>query len=113
MRDGNAAGNGVVDALFAPTAGDIVTLVDFRQQRRDVLGCMLQVAVERDHHAALRLIEAGRERGRLAEVAPQTNHFEAMIGLHQVGQQVEAAIRGGVVDEDNLVGLLQALQHRR
>ena len=35
------------------------------------------------------------------------------IGLHQVRQQLEAAVGRGVVDEQNFVGLAERLQHGR
>jgi hypothetical protein len=59
----------------------------------------------------LGFVETGGERRRLAEVAAQADHFEARIGLHKVREQREAAIRGSVVYENDLVRLGQGLQH--
>ena len=106
------AHDGVVDAVLAPAAGDVVALVDLFEQRGNVLGRVLQVAVHGDDDVALGFVEARRERGRLAEVAAQADHLEVAVGFHQVGQQFEAAVGGGVVDEEDLVGPLQLFQHR-
>ena len=74
---------------------------------------MLQIAVHGDDDVALGFVEAGRERGGLAEIAAQADHLQMAVGLHQVGQQLEAAVGGGVVHEENFVGPLQLFQHRR
>ena len=58
-------------------------------------------------------VKARRERGGLAEVAAQPDHLQVRVGLHQVGQQLEAAVGGGIVHEEDFVGPLQRLQHRR
>ena len=108
----NLAHDGVIHAMFAPAAGDVVALVDFFEQRGNVLGAVLQVAIHGDDDVALGFVEAGRERGGLAEVAAQADHLEVAVGLHQVGEEFEAAIVGGVVDEEDLVGPLQLFENR-
>ena len=113
MRDGNLAGDGVVHALFAPAARDIVSLFDLGKQRGNVLGGVLQVAVERNDDVALCFVEAGGKRGGLPEIAAQADHFQTAVGFHQIGQQIEAAIGGRVIHNDNFVRLLHGLQHRR
>ena len=74
---------------------------------------MLQVAVHGDLDIALGLMKARRKRRRLAEIAAQTDHLQVAIGLHQIGQQLEAAIRGCVIHEQNLVRPLQSLEDHR
>ena len=39
--------------------------------------------------------------------------FRAVVGFDQIGEQLEAAVGGGVVDEDNFVGTLHRFQARR
>src|ERR1035441_7704160 len=73
---------------------------------------MLQVAIHRDDDVALGFVEAGGEGGGLAEVAAQADHLEVAVGFHQVGQEFETAVVGGVVDEEDFVGALQLLQNR-
>ena len=65
---------------------------------------MLQIAVERDDDLALCFIEARCKRRRLAEITAQAEHFQMMISLNQVRQQIETPVSGGIVDEDDLVG---------
>ena len=101
----------IVDAVFAPAAGDIVTLVDFGQQRGNVFGSVLQVAVHGDHHVAFGFVEPRREGRGLPEVAAQPDDLQVPVGLHQVRQQLETPIGGGVIHEQNLVRPLQDLEH--
>ncbi len=51
----NLARDRVVDAVLAPAAGDIVAFFDLGKQRRDIVGIMLQVAIERHNDVALAL----------------------------------------------------------
>src|SRR5207245_145770 len=90
----------------------IVALTDFFQQRGDVFGSMLQVAIHGDNYIPFGFVKAGRKRGRLSEIAAQADDFQVTVGFHEVGQEIEAAIGGGIVDEKDLVGALQLLQHR-
>ena len=54
-----------------PARDEVEALVELGEQARDLGGIVLEVAVDRDDHVALRLREAGGERGRLAEVSSQ------------------------------------------
>ena len=72
--------------MLAPAAGDIVALIDLLQQRGNVLGRMLQVAIHGDDDVALGFVEAGRKRRGLPEIAPQPDNLEVAVGLHQVRQ---------------------------
>ncbi len=110
---GKLARDRVIQAVLAPAAGDVVAFLDLFEQRGNVLGSVLEIAVERNDDVALRFVEPGGQRRGLAEVAPQPDHLEARIGLDQIGQQIEAAVGGGVVDKNDFVGLAQALEHGR
>ena len=72
---------------------------------------MLQVAVHGNHDFALGFVEARRKRRGLPEVAPQPDHLQMAIGLHQVGQQLEAAVSRGIVYKYNLVGPPELFEH--
>ena len=110
---GNPASDGVVDAVFSPAARDIEALVDFAQQGGNVFGRVLQVSVHGDDDVALRFVKACRERRGLAEIAPQANHFQARIGLYEIGQQLVTAVSRGIVDKENFVRPRQSEQHGR
>jgi len=97
------AGDGVVDAVLAPAAGEVVALVDFFEEIGDVFGLVLEVAIEGDDDGAGGFVEAGGEGGGLAEVAAEADDFEAGVGFDEVGEEVEGAVCGGVVDEDDFV----------
>jgi hypothetical protein len=72
----------IIHAMFAPAAGDVEALVDFFEQRRNVLGAVLQVTIHCNDDVALGFVEAGGESGGLAEVAAQADHFEVAVGFH-------------------------------
>ena len=98
-------------ALFAPSAGDVEALMDLVHQRGQIGRIVLQVAVHGDDDVAARLIEARRQRRGLPEVAPQPDDFQPPVGLHQVRQQLEAAIARRIVNEENLIRLGHAFEH--
>ena len=110
---GKLAGDGVVDAVLAPTAGDVVAFFDLLEEGWDVFRVMLEVAIERDDNLTLSFVESGGQRGGLSEVAAETDDFQTVIGLDEVGEQIEAAISGSIIDEDDLVRLLHRLEHGR
>jgi hypothetical protein len=74
---------------------------------------VLQIAVHGDDDGALGFVETRRKRRRLAEVAAQPDHLQVTVGLHQVGQQLEAAVRRCIVHEQDFVRPLHLLEHRR
>ena len=53
--------------------------------------------------AAARVIEAGGERGGLAEVAAEADHAEMRVERLQPRQDREAVVRAAVVDDEDLV----------
>lgn len=110
MRE-DFAGDGVIDAIFAPSARDVVALFDFFEEEGDVFGFVLKVAVEGDDDAADGFIEASGEGGGLAEIAAEADDFEASIGFAKVGEAVEGAVGGGVVDEEDLVGFAEGFEN--
>ena len=70
-----------------PARHEVEALVELREQSRDLRGIVLEVAVDRDHGLAARLVEAGDERGRLAEVAAQTHDADVLLGSVQPGER--------------------------
>src|SRR5580658_4047855 len=110
---GDSPGESVVRALPAPAAGNVVPLIDFAQQRGDVFGGMLKVAIHGDDDVALGFVKAGRKGRCLAEVAAQPDDLQMSIGLHQIGQQLEAAVGRGVVDKQDFIGTAEQLQYGR
>jgi hypothetical protein len=99
--------------MLAPAARDIVPFVDLLQERRDILGSVLKVAVHGDDHVALRFVKTRRKSRRLAKIAAQPDHFQVLVGFHKIRQQLEAAVGRGVVHEKNLIRPFEFFEHRR
>ncbi len=89
----------------AAAARDVRAGLDRRDEARDVLRRVLEVAVHRHDDLAARAREPGVHRGVLAEVALEADGAHARVGLVQALEHGEAAVRRAVVDEDQLVGL--------
>jgi hypothetical protein len=69
---------------------------------RQELGRVLQVAVEQRDDLAARLLEAGRQRHLVAEVAREDEHDHARVALRPVAQELAGAVARSVVDGDDL-----------
>ena len=109
----NLARDRVIYPLLAPARSDVVAFVHLCQQRRNVFRSMLQVAIHRDNHVALGLMEARRQRRRLSEIPPQPDHLQRPVRLHQIRQQFQAAVRRRIVHEHDLVRSVNSYKHRR
>ena len=72
---------------------------------------MLQVAIHGDDDVALGFMKTGGKGGGLSEIPTQPDHLQMPVGLHQVGQQFEAAVGRGVVNEEDFVGLPERLEN--
>ncbi len=102
-----------VMALAADRADIVVAGADRFDQPRDFLGRILQVRVERDHHAAARMLKAGQDRHVLAEIAVEHHHARDLGPLAELPRQdLGRAVGAAVVDEDDLVAGAQAVERR-
>ena len=101
-----------VAPLRLPAGDEVEALVELGEQARDLGRVVLEVAVDRDDDVALGLREPGRERGRLAEVAPQPDDAHVVVRVVEARQRGERAVRRAVVDEDRLPRLAERLERR-
>ena len=101
-----------VASLRLPAGDQVEALVELGEQLRDLGGVVLEVAVDRDDHLALRLGEACGERRRLAEVPAQADDDDVAGSGVQPGQRRVRPVRGAVVDEHGLPGLAERLERR-
>ena len=85
ILDGRTS-RGVVLPVLAPAAHDVVALVDLRQQPRDVVRVVLQVAVHGDDDVAAAVVDPGLDCRRLAEVAAKRDHAHAAIADGEAGR---------------------------
>ncbi len=92
---------GVTTSDPAP-ARDVRAAVDSRDELRDVLGRVLEIAVHRHDDVAARADEPGVHRRMLAEVAPKAHGPYAPVCGMEPLQLGEAAVRRPVVHEHDL-----------
>ena len=100
-RDGSTLCQGIVPLAF-PAADDVVAFVELGEQRGDFGRVVLQVAVDRDDALAFGGVEAGAERGRLAEIAAEADAENPRIVGGQLADRLPGAVVRAVVDDDDL-----------
>ena len=75
--------------------------------RGDQLRGVLEIGVDHRHHVPHGVLEAGGERGLVAEVAREVDHPHAgVLGGHAI-QQLGGGVGGAVVDEQQLEGVVR------
>ncbi len=99
-------------AVAPPAGHDVVAGVEGREQARDVGGVVLEVAVHGDDDLAGGVIDAGRERGGLSEVAHQAHEVHARIVAGGRDQARIGVVVAAVVDEHDLAREPQAIGGR-
>ncbi len=92
----------VVNALFAPSADDVVALAEFLQKQRNVMRIVLQIAVHGNHVLAFGVIETRRQRRGLPEVAAQFHDNHAAIHGCDLLQHPERVIAAAIVHKYQL-----------
>ena len=65
---------------------------------------MLAVAVDEEHRAEPRVIEAGKQRGLFAEVARQRDHLHVERARRQRARNRKRVVAAAVVDVDHFTG---------
>jgi hypothetical protein len=93
----------IVVALLAPAADHVVTLVELRDERRDVRRVVLQVRVQGNDHVAPGVRETRAQGSGLPEVPSETDHADPWIRRLEALEILETAVGAAIVDEDQLV----------
>ena len=102
-----------LDPLLASGQDHVVALERLGVEPRDLLGRILQVAVEHPHPAAPAGREPGRDRRVLAEVATQAQTDHTVVERAQLLNHRPAVIGAAVVDQDQLEVVGQRLDRGR
>jgi hypothetical protein len=102
----------VVDALLAPSADHVVSLFQLGHKFGDLGGIVLQIAIHRQDVVPLGVVEAGRERRGLAEVAPQLDNKNPAVHSRNLFQQLVGAITRSVVDKHQFKAVANLLHNR-
>ena len=109
-RDGQDLVPRIVADLL-PAADAVEPFVDLGQEAGDLARVVLQVGVERDDQVAAGGVEAGREGGRLAEIAAEADAADARIGRRELLDSLPRAVGRAVVDEDDFQVVAVACGH--
>jgi hypothetical protein len=81
---------------------DIGAVAPARDHVRDQLGRVLEVGVDHHHGVAARVLEAGGDRGLVAEVARERDHLDPLVGRGELGEQPAGPVLGAVVGDHQL-----------
>jgi hypothetical protein len=81
------------------------------QEEGNVSRIVLQVGVQQDEDVAARMIDAGGDGGRLAEIAAQDHHAH-MLGVlaSQPLENLHAAVLAAIIHEDHFPGMRQGIE---
>ena len=105
-------GGGVPGALGAHAVDDVVALAPARHEGFDQLRRILQVDVHRHDDVAPGMVDAGGQRGFLAEIARQVDHPQAAVAGAAVEQAAQRIVARAVIHEHDLEAQAVALHQR-
>src|SRR5690349_666007 len=94
---GHPSEHKAIDAFFAPAADDVITLANLFDERRNVIGIVLQISIHRNDVFAGGVIETRCKRGSLTEVSSQLYHRDAAVDRCNFTQQMKGKIRASIV----------------
>src|SRR5579859_3841571 len=103
--------DGIVLAVLAPPAGDVVSLVDFLHQAWDVVRIVLHVAVHEDDRLAPAVVDARLDGGGLPEISPEAQEADPRIVRDNGLEQSRAPVCAAVVDVEQLERAAKRLEH--
>src|SRR6185369_6971025 len=102
----------IVHALLAPSAYDVEAFLQLRDEQRNVVGIMLQVAIHGDDKFAFGVIESGCQGWSLPKIPAKLNHDHAAIDIGYLLQQMECAIPAAIIDKHQFKALAVSFHDR-
>ena len=101
--EGSLPEDGVL-AVLPPAPHGVVALIQLGHQAGNLLGGVLQVRVQGDHHLAPGRLKPGKDGLVLAEIAVKLQGPDVLrIVPVQVAQELPGAVGGAVVHEDDFI----------
>ena len=110
-RGGGALEQALAVALAALAVDHVGALVEQRHHVGQQFGRILQVGVDDQDALAAAYREAGRERQLVAVVAHQLHRNDARVPGGRLGHDIPGAVARAVVDQHDLAGAADAVQH--
>ncbi|ERJ33212.1 hypothetical protein L810_4649 [Burkholderia sp. AU4i] len=101
-RGGHALHQRIAHAVGALRGDDLGTGEPAFDHRGDQGGRILQVGIDQDHGGAGGFVDAGGERGFLAEAPGEIDDAHARVAGRDVDQPVQRVVAAAVVDADDL-----------
>ena len=99
------------DALASAARNDAIALFQLLEERWDVSGIVLIVAVDRHQHMTSSFRNSRQQRPILADVRSEVDEMKARITELDVFHPIQRAICADIVNEENLVGLSEPRHH--
>ena len=99
---GGALGGRLALPLRAAGVDDVVAGLPEADELWNQLGGILEVGIDHDHRVAARVVEGGRHRDLLAEVARQADQGDAGVPVVQDTDGSGGPVRAAVIGEDDL-----------
>src|SRR5262245_28397372 len=96
--------------LKTPTADDVISLAQFRNEGWDLGRIMLKIAIHRDDDVSSSRIETGLKTGGLAEVLTKPHNRNARIVIAYFRQDFEGVVAAAIVDKNDFIVAAQ-LRH--
>ena len=100
-------------ARSSPTADYVEPSIQPRDEPRNIVRVVLEIAVHGHHHVSRRTVESGLQGGALAEVAREPDGLHSRIVHRDRPQPGGRSVRTAVVHEDQLIRDRFVLQHLR
>src|SRR5262245_57056609 len=100
-------------ALLFPAADEVVALVEPVQHARNIVRVVLQIRVEGEDDFATRDLEPCLQGCCLPKTTSQLDEHDMWVAREQLGAECNRTVGATVVDKDDFVGALYALEDSR
>ena len=97
--------------MLAPTADNVVSLLELLQESGNFRRIMLKVAVHGDHVVTFAVCKPSRQRRGLTKVSAQPDSSDTRVDCGKITQSFICKICAPIIHEDKLVFPLNVFHH--